>query len=89
MLEPNKAGNVFIVEVLPDGAAARDGRIQVGDELIATSAVVYTTESDYGGVAVKGGQKNVRVVCKGEKFDTGASARAALARCSGTSACMT
>lgn len=65
-----KTGSVFIVEVLPEGNAAKDGRVEVGDELISTSAVVYTTERDYGGVAVKGGQRMVRLVCKTEKFDT-------------------
>lgn len=70
VLEANKSGNVFIVEVLPEGNAAKDGRVEVGDELISTSAIVYDTERDYGGVVVKGGQRTVRLVCKNEKFDT-------------------
>jgi hypothetical protein len=72
VLEANKTGSVFVVEVLPEGNAAKDGRIEAGDEVISTSAVVYDTERDYGGVAVKGGQRTVRLVCKSEKFDTGA-----------------
>jgi len=72
VLQPNKQGSVFVVEVLPTGSAAKDGRVDVGDELIATSALIYTSESTYGGVAVKGGQKIVRLLCKTETFDTGA-----------------
>jgi hypothetical protein len=74
VLESNKAGDIFVVEVLPDGSAAKDGRIQAGDQLIATSAVIYTSEDDYGGVTVKTGQQRVRLLVKGEKFDTGARA---------------
>jgi hypothetical protein len=72
VLESNKAGDIFVVEVMPDGSAAKDGRICAGDQLIATSAVVYTSEDDYGGVTVKTGQQRVRLLVKGEKFDTGA-----------------
>jgi len=61
-------------QVLPEGSAAKDGRITVGDELIATSAIVYTREDIYGGVAVKGGQQRVRLQVKGERFETVMSA---------------
>lgn len=37
-----------------------------GDQLIATSGVIYTSESDYGGATVKGGQKLVRLRVQGE-----------------------
>ncbi len=37
-----------------------------GDQLIATSGVVYTRESDYGGATVKGGQQLVRMLVLGE-----------------------
>jgi len=72
VLEQNRASlDIFVVEVLPDGSAAKDGRIAVGDQLIATSAIVYTAEEDYGGVSVKKGMSMVRLLCKGESFDTG------------------
>ena len=72
VLEQNRASlDIFVVEVLPDGSAAKDGRIAVGDQLIATSAIVYQSEEDYGGVSVKKGMSMVRLLCKGESFDTG------------------
>jgi hypothetical protein len=37
-----------------------------GDQLIATSGVVYNTLNDYGGVSVKGGQQVVRMTVQGE-----------------------
>ncbi len=72
VLEANTAGEIYVVDVVPEGSAAKDGRIEVGDQLISTSAIVYTSEDDYGGVAVKTGQKMVRLLVRGEKFDTGA-----------------
>jgi hypothetical protein len=37
-----------------------------GDQLIATSGVVYNTVKDYGGVSVPGGQQLVRMSVQGE-----------------------
>jgi hypothetical protein len=37
-----------------------------GDQLVATSGVVYNKVSDYGGVSVKGGQQVVRMTVQGE-----------------------
>ena len=72
VLEQNKTSlDIFVVEVMPDGSAAKDGRIAPGDQLIATSAIVYQSEEDYGGVSVKKGMQMVRLLCKGESFDTG------------------
>ncbi|GIL58643.1 hypothetical protein Vafri_13647 [Volvox africanus] len=65
-----KSGNIYVVEIKRDGSAARDGRVKVGDQLIATSGVIYTTESDYGGATVKGGQQVVRLRVQGEAFKT-------------------
>ncbi|KAG2431687.1 hypothetical protein HYH02_013264 [Chlamydomonas schloesseri] len=65
-----KSGNIFVVEVKAGGSAALDGRVKVGDQLIATSGVIYTTESDYGGAMVKGGQQLVRLRVAGETFKT-------------------
>ena len=77
VLEQNRATlDIFVVEVAPDGSAAKDGRIAVGDQLIATSAIVYQSEEDYGGVSVKKGIQMVRLLCKGESFDTGEPRRA-------------
>ncbi|GIL77024.1 hypothetical protein Vretifemale_6539, partial [Volvox reticuliferus] len=68
--QDGKSGNIYVVEVKPEGSAARDGRVKVGDQLIATSGVIYTTESDYGGATVKGGQQVVRLRVQGEAFKT-------------------
>ncbi|GFR42070.1 hypothetical protein Agub_g2891, partial [Astrephomene gubernaculifera] len=65
-----KSGNIFVVEVKTEGSAVRDGRVRVGDQLIATSGVIYTTESDYQGAIVKGGQQVVRLRVAGEAFKT-------------------
>ena len=56
--------------MLPGGNAAKAAAIEVGDELIATSAVVYNSEMDYGGVKVRKGQEVVRLAVRGERFDT-------------------
>ncbi|KAG2439932.1 hypothetical protein HXX76_004051 [Chlamydomonas incerta] len=65
-----KSGNIFVVELKAGGSAALDGRIKVGDQLLATSGVIYTSESDYGGAMVKGGQQLVRLRVQGETFKT-------------------
>jgi len=71
VLEENKArGGIFVAEVLPGGNAAKTGLIAVGDELIATSAIVFDSEMLYGEVKVKKGEKSVRIVARGQKFDT-------------------
>lgn len=71
VLEQQRAtGRIYVVAVTPGGAADRDGRVSVGDELIATSAVVYSDSADYGGVLVKRGQQRVRLRVTGESFDT-------------------
>lgn len=38
VLEEDKAGNIFIAEVYPDGNASKSGLVDVGDQLIAVSA---------------------------------------------------
>lgn len=42
----------------------------MGDQLIATSAVVYGSEDDYQGVMVRKGMQIVRLNVRGEKFNT-------------------
>ena len=82
VLEQNrKTMDIYVVEVLPEGSAAREGRIAAGDQLIATSAIVYSAEEDYGGVAVKKGEQKVRLMVKGESFDTGAGAGCSCRMC--------
>ena len=63
-------GRISVVDVRPGGAADRDGRIKVGDEVISTSAVVYTESEQYGGVTVRKGMQKVRMRVFGETFDT-------------------
>lgn len=69
-LEEDKFGNIFIAEVIRDGNADKTGLVDVGDQLIATSAVVYGSEDDYQGVMVRKGMQIVRLNVRGEKFNT-------------------
>lgn len=71
VLEQNKdTGVITIVEIAPEGNAAKTGLVAVGDQLIATSGVVYNKESEYGGAKVKMGQEVVRMTVMGESFKT-------------------
>uniref|UniRef100_A0A7S4GIG1 PDZ domain-containing protein n=1 Tax=Eutreptiella gymnastica TaxID=73025 RepID=A0A7S4GIG1_9EUGL len=70
VLEEDGNGGIVVSEILEEGNAAKEGTIQVGDSLIATTALVYNTEQSYGSVTVKGGEQYVRVAVRGEKFDT-------------------
>ncbi|GBG85619.1 hypothetical protein CBR_g40347 [Chara braunii] len=70
VLRDDPSGNIWVDEVVPDGNAARTGLVDVGDQLIATSAVVYTMIEDYNGVKVRKGMEVVRLNVRGEKFDT-------------------
>lgn len=69
-LAEDKNGNIFVEELLPEGAAEKSGLISVGDRLIAVSAIVFNSTMDYGGVAVKKGEEQIRFATRGEKFDT-------------------
>lgn len=70
VLEEAKAGNIFVAEVVGGGNAEKSGLIDVGDQLIATSAIVYGSEEYYQGVKVRKGMQVVRLSVFGEKFDT-------------------
>ncbi|WIA30540.1 hypothetical protein OEZ86_000623 [Tetradesmus obliquus] len=71
VLEQNKSsGIITVAEISPEGGAARTGLVAVGDQLIATSGVTYSTEEEYGEVKVKKGQKVVRVNAIGQSFKT-------------------
>mmetsp|Transcript_28711 Transcript_28711/g.80821 ORF Transcript_28711/g.80821 Transcript_28711/m.80821 type:complete len:192 (+) Transcript_28711:105-680(+) len=70
VLEEDKAGNILVAEVVPEGNADKSGVISEGDKLIATSGYVYTTENQYTGNTVRGGEQLVKMTVKGEKFDT-------------------
>lgn len=61
---------IYLFIFLPGGNAEKAGGVEVGDELIATSAVVYNSEMDYGGVKVRKGEEVVRLAVRGEKFNT-------------------
>ena len=63
-----RRGGVFVGEVASEGRCA--GEVQVGDELVQTSGVVYTNSEDYGGVQVKKGQEKVMMPTRGETFNT-------------------
>ncbi len=47
VLQENKNGTITVAEIAPDGNAARTGMVRVGDQLIATSGLTYTTEQQY------------------------------------------
>ncbi|MCO5548184.1 hypothetical protein L7F22_001642 [Adiantum nelumboides] len=70
ILEENKVGNIFVAEVVEGGNADKSGLVDVGDQLIATSAIVYGSEDYYQGVRVRKGMQIVRLSVFGEKFDT-------------------
>ena len=63
-----RRGGVFVGEVSPEGSCAEE--VRVGDELVQTSGVVYTSSEDYGGVQVKKGQEKVMMGTRGESFNT-------------------
>jgi hypothetical protein len=69
-LETDKQGNIFVAELIPGGAAEASGLINVGDRLLATSAIVFNSSMDYGGVSVKKGEEQIRFSTRGESFDT-------------------
>lgn len=69
-LETDKQGNIFVAELIPGGAAEASGLINVGDRLLATSAIVFNSSMDYGGVNVKKGEEQIRFSTRGESFDT-------------------
>ena len=68
VLEERARGGIFVGEVAAEGACA--GEVQVGDELVLTSGVVYTKTEDYGGVQVRKGAEKVMMPTRGETFDT-------------------
>lgn len=70
VLEEDKSGNIFVAELLKDGNADKSGLLDVGDQLIATSAVVYGNNEDYQGVRVRKGMEIVRLNVRGERFET-------------------
>jgi len=68
-LAQDKNGNIFVEELVKDGAAEKSGLIGVGDRLIAVSAIVFNSTMDYGGVSVKKGEEQIRFATRGESFD--------------------
>lgn len=71
VLEENKsAGTIVVADVVEGGNAERSGEITVGDTLIATSGYTRTAQQVYGETVVYGGETVVRLLCRGESFDT-------------------
>ena len=68
MLEEKKSGGIFVAEIVPDGNAAKTGLVNVGDQLVSTSATVFNGTSDYGGVSVKSGEETIKFAVR-EKVD--------------------
>lgn len=69
--EGNGGRGVYVVEIPAEGNAARLApEINVGDELIATTGMTYTTEQDYGEIRVRGGETYVRVNVRNNDFKT-------------------
>jgi hypothetical protein len=63
-------GSIYVAEVVPEGNADRNGTISAGDILIATSGYTRTTEQKYGEIVVRGGERVVRLLVRGERFET-------------------
>jgi len=70
VLEETSSGIIRVAEILPGGNAEKTGQITVGDTLVATSGLTRTTEQYYNEIAVRGGEKLVRISAQGAKFDT-------------------
>ncbi|KAL4419627.1 hypothetical protein ABPG77_008568 [Micractinium sp. CCAP 211/92] len=72
VLEEGQGGRgVYVAEIAAEGNAARLApEISVGDELIATSGMVYTTEQEYQGNRVRGGETYVRLNVRNNDFKT-------------------
>ncbi|KAL4443216.1 hypothetical protein ABPG75_010971 [Micractinium tetrahymenae] len=72
VLEEGQGGRgVYVAEILAEGNAARLApEIGVGDELIATNGMVYTTEQEYQGNKVRGGEQYVRLNVRNNDFKT-------------------
>lgn len=68
--EETKTGTVVVGEVISGGNAQNSGLVEVGDQLIATSAVVYSDTDEYQGVTVRKGMQIVRLNVRGERFET-------------------
>ncbi|KAG6550617.1 hypothetical protein Mapa_007870 [Marchantia paleacea] len=68
--EETKIGTIVVGEVISGGNAQNSGLVEVGDQLIATSAVVYSDTDEYQGVTVRKGMQVVRLNVRGEKFET-------------------
>jgi hypothetical protein len=70
VFEQDKASLVITVaELTPEGAAERAG-VGLGDQLIATSGVVYGAVEEYGEVQVKKQQQRIRLSARGETLKT-------------------
>uniref|UniRef100_A0A061R660 PDZ domain-containing protein n=1 Tax=Tetraselmis sp. GSL018 TaxID=582737 RepID=A0A061R660_9CHLO len=70
VLEEDRSGSIYVAELIPDGNAIKSGLIREGDRLISTSGYVYTTEAEYQGNQVRGGERLVTLNVKGESFNT-------------------
>eukprot|EP00238_Polyblepharides_amylifera_P003724 CAMPEP_0196580572 /NCGR_PEP_ID=MMETSP1081-20130531/29401_1 /TAXON_ID=36882 /ORGANISM="Pyramimonas amylifera, Strain CCMP720" /LENGTH=192 /DNA_ID=CAMNT_0041900475 /DNA_START=60 /DNA_END=638 /DNA_ORIENTATION=+ len=70
ILEERENGEIYVAEIVPESNSAKTEKISVGDTLISTTAIVFTTEAEYGEVTVKGGETRVTLPCRGESFET-------------------
>lgn len=70
VLEEDKTGKIFVVEIIEDSNAAKAGLISVGDQLLATSAMVFNSTEEYGGVSVRKGEETIMFQVLGEDFKT-------------------
>jgi hypothetical protein len=68
VLEERRAGGIVVAEVQAGGNAERVGGVGVGDELIATSARVFTKKQEYNEITVRSGEHMVRLAVRGETF---------------------
>lgn len=70
VLEEDGKGGIFVASVAAGGKAAAEGSISQGDQLLACSGCISTRESMYGEIAVRSGEKIIRINARSEDFST-------------------
>eukprot|EP00252_Welwitschia_mirabilis_P028074 TRINITY_DN9966_c0_g1_i5.p1 TRINITY_DN9966_c0_g1~~TRINITY_DN9966_c0_g1_i5.p1 ORF type:complete len:205 (-),score=12.06 TRINITY_DN9966_c0_g1_i5:28-642(-) len=70
VLEEDQSGKICVAELVKGGNAEKSGLVELGDQLIATSAVVYGNVESYQGVKVRKDMQIVRLNVRGERFET-------------------
>lgn len=70
VLAEDGKGGIFVASVTAGGKAAAEGSVSQGDQLLACSGCISTRESMYGEIAVRSGEKIIRINAQSEDFST-------------------